>query len=606
MTRPAAPAWCALAALLVATPAKAQLTVIESEPAPKAAAARPAGAEPAAALARAQARGALTLRARDVRVQGRWTARLPPPLERCALLTPQSISDAMTAVRLAFTAPDAELRAAGSSAEVEVFWVDVDFVDQRPGVPGECGGAPTIDVVLRPLHLRVPTERLGDNVLPLARTALGTAYREVPATLRALNPALTLSHDRAAGTQIGAALRAPMQGALQGTEAHAGLRKSLDADLHDAAAGLDWRLSTSAGDALVTEYRLQLAGDHRRVPLGDGVLTSDSTRLGGGVTLRLAPTSRLWLDAGWQSAGEQLEAAGVVSAAPRETHRQSRAMADLLMPDTLTYLRAALWHERAGGVGTVAAALGAAREFRLRPGLLLGVEASMQIGHMDAAAPPQRRFRGGPPPAQLLYDGPQTPGLLALPTGPVLRSFGTAQAQLGSGAAARGGTRFWSASLNVAFPVARWYRPLIPDESTGLQIADDQPPVTIKQMLMTQVNVTGPNMLAANLMSQGMPAAEAHKQAQASLAQVQPAVRYLVEDAPIFAVRPLLMIDAAGLADGGAGADAHARWLAVGAGAQVQLATARFDLGYMRTVSGPVTRGGRGALVLRLSFQNLF
>jgi hypothetical protein len=62
------------------------------------------------------------------------------------------------------------------------------------------------------------------------------------------------------------------------------------------------------------------------------------------------------------------------------------------------------------------------------------------------------------------------------------------------------------------------------------------------------------------------------------------------------------MLDAARLAD----ADESARWAAVGAGAQLQLATARFEAGYMRTVSGPVLHGPRGGVVLRMTFQSLF
>jgi hypothetical protein len=116
------------------------------------------------------------------------------------------------------------------------------------------------------------------------------------------------------------------------------------------------------------------------------------------------------------------------------------------------------------------------------------------------------------------------------------------------------------------------------------------------------VNVTGPNMLAAELMRQGVPADEADARARAALAEIQPAVRYLVEDAPIFAVRPLLMLDVAGLGDG----STSSNWVAVGLGAQLQLATARFEGGYMQTVSGPVANQPRGSLVFRLSFQNLF
>lgn len=595
-----------LAALLLgAAAAQAQPLVFDNDPAPAAPAAG-AGAEQQAALARAGSKGVLTMRASAVSVRGRWAEGLKLPLARCDLLTPESVSAAMNALRVAVTAPDAALRATGGAGQIEVLWIDVDFTDLQPGVPGLCAGAPSAAVVLRPLHLRVATQRLGDNVLPLARSALGTAYPQVPAALLALNPGLTVLHDRTTGTTLGMTLRAPLPLLADGTEAHAELQTSVDGDYYLADAGGQWRVPHK-GDTLL-EHRLRFSGTQRREPLGDGVHEWSASALGAGLTWKLAPTSRLWLDTGWQSGRDDV----AQPTAMREVHDfqqwTNRLLFDRLFAESLTYLRAALWHERTdtGGAaedGTrVAAALGLSRELRLRPGQLVGLEARLSFGRASHGTSPERRFRGGSPTSEFLQDGPLSPALLALPGGPVLRSFGRTQAQLGAGPSARGGTRFWSAGLNVALPVARWYRPLIPDESTDLQLVDGEPPLTLKQLLMKQVNVTGPNMLAAQLMSQGVPAAEADARARASLAEVQPAVRYLIEDAPLFAVRPLLMLDAAGLSDH----DAHEQWFAVGIGAQAQLATARLETGYMHTVSGPVGQQARGSLVLRLTFQNLF
>jgi hypothetical protein len=591
------------AALLVgAAAAQAQPLVIDNDPEP---AAPVPGIEQQAAISRAGSKGVFTMRASSVTVRGRWAGDVPLPLARCDLLTPERISETMNALRVAVTAPDAPAALAGGTGEIEVLWIDVDFVDLQPGTPGECDGAPTAGVVLRPLHLRVSMERLGDNVLPLARDALGTAYAQVPAPLRALNPGVTLTYDEAFGTALGVTLRAPLPAVAAGLDAHAELQKSVDANYYLVDAGASWRVP-HAGSAL-TEHRLRLAGTQRRAPLGQDVRELKASDLGGGITLKLAPTSRLWFDTGWQTGQDDISRPN----APREVHDfdqwTSRLLVDRLFADSLTYVRAALWHQNvrfddSDRSTRFAAALGLSREVRLAPGRLIGIEAGLSFGRASDDTPSERRFRGGGPAVEFLHGGVQSPALLSLPAGPVLRSFGYTQAQLGSAALARGGTRYWSASANVALPVSRWYRPLIPDESTELQIVDDQPPLTLKQMLMNQVNVTGPNMLAAELMRQGVPADEADARARASLAEIQPAVRYLVEDAPIFALRPLLMLDVAGLGDG----STSSNWVAVGLGAQLQLATARFEGGYMQTVSGPVANQPRGSLVFRLSFQNLF
>jgi len=590
----------ALAALGWAWQALAQAgpLVIESDPT-DAAPSGGGGAEQRSAVERAAKRGVLDMRARSVTVQGRWMAGLAAPLERCALLTPQSISAAMNAVRQAVTAPDAVLRAVGDAALIEVFWVDVDFADPRPAGGADCDGAPTVDVTLRPLHLRVATENIGENVLPLARTALGTAYPQVPAALLALNPGVVVERDRAAGTVVGVSLRAPLAAAAPGLEAHAHASKSLDASFHDSAAGLRWQ--GRRADARLFETRLRLDAASSRQPLGEAVDLRQTTELGAGIGVRLAPTSRLWLDTGWQSRRDELQASGQ-AATRRDSHLwTNRLLLDSLQAAGLNYTRAALWHARDTTTRLVAA-VGMAHELRLAPGRLVGIEASVAAGHAGAGTPAEQRFRAGPPAAQFLYDGTAAPALIAMPDGPVLRSVGRSQGQLGTGAAARGGTRFASASLNIALPVARWYRPLIPDETTDLQIDDTQPPLTLKQVLLRQVDVTGPSMLAADLMRQGLSASDAQARAQEALAPLRPAVRYLVEDAPLVALRPLFMLDVARLAD----SDANARWVAVGLGAQLQLATARFEAGYLRTVSGPVPDGGRGGLLLRMTFQTLF
>jgi hypothetical protein len=111
-------------------------------------------------------------------------------------------------------------------------------------------------------------------------------------------------------------------------------------------------------------------------------------------------------------------------------------------------------------------------------------------------------------------------------------------------------------------------------------------------------------MLAATLMQKRLSAEEADRQAQSALDEIRPAVHFIVDDVNLVAVRPMLMFDVAGLSGGENGASA--RWIAVGGGVSVTVVTARFEAGYMRTISGPTFEGRRGAAFMRLVFQNLF
>ncbi len=559
-----------------------------------------------AALQRASKQGALTLRVRQTTVQARWVgarsaalAQLPP----CTLLTPQSISLAMHAVKDAITAPDAALRAMGGAAQFEVTWIDVDFVNQQPGQPGLCDGAPTVEVVLRPLHLRVSTEALGDNLLPLARSALGTAYGEVPAALRALNPSVSLKQDRRRGTTLGLALQAPLATLAAGLEAQADVQHAVNGPHRNAQGALQWRTRLAA--APLVEARLRGSAGSLVEPLGAAEHRAHHETLGAGLSLRFGHVAKAWVDAGWSASGDALRQGGLTLRDAASHQLSTRLLADALLPQSLATLRAGLWHEQSRATlssSRWAAQFGAAREFRLAPGRLLGVDGVFSLGRASGGSPAERRFQAGAPDTAFLYNSVTSAALLAQPAGPALRSMGTAQAQLGSGANARGARRYWGASLNLAWPVQRWYRPLIPDDVTDLQPDASKPPLSVKELLMKQVDVTGPNMMQAQLQLEGRTPLQARNEALAALAEVRPAVRYLVEDAPLWAVRPMLMIDAAGLAD----ETSRERWLALGLGAQVQVATARFEAGVMRNVKGPSGSQPRSALVLRLTFQNLF
>lgn len=575
---------------------QAQPLVIDNDDAVPVTAPARADAERRAATTRLAASQSEGKAVREVRVLGRWSRGLPLPIAPCELLSAERTFAVMEAVRAAMKRPEETVALADDGGVVQVLWIDVRTPDAPPG---SCSGRPSVDLELRPWRIRVSTEHPGDNVLPLARDALGTAWPQVPAVLQALNPALSLRYERAAGATLGLRVQSPLAALARGLETRLDLQRSLSDPLHDHQAALHWQSTAGAWAGAPLRVRLDLQ-DQRR-PLGSRAIEERRSELGAGLTLRLAPTRRLWLDTAWQSHETSRIDGAIVGPAQRQTAWTQRVLFDGLQADSLTALRGAVWHERRDGATRLAGRLGLAREWRLQPGRLLGLEAELALGHAGGAPPDERRFRGGAPVAQWLYDSPAGPALNALPAGPSLRSFGQTQAQLDSGAAARGGTRFWSLQLTAAFPVARWYRPLIPDEPTDLEGADGRT-LSLKQLLMRQVDVTGPNLLAATLAAQGVPPADAQAQARAALGEVRPAVRYLVEDAPILALRPILMLDAACLADDGS----QARWLAVGAGAQLQMATARAEAGYVRTVSGPLNGGPRGAFVFRLTFQNLF
>ena len=83
--------------------------------------------------------------------------------------------------------------------------------------------------------------------------------------------------------------------------------------------------------------------------------------------------------------------------------------------------------------------------------------------------------------------------------------------------------------------------------------------------------------------------------------EIKPAAHYIIDYANLFSLKPLLVVDAAGLS----APEGSENWMSVGLGLQVTVVTAKFEAGYSQTVHGP-TDGKRGAPFARLVFQRLF
>src|SRR5262249_32606756 len=162
-----------------------------------------------------------------------------------------------------------------------------------------------------------------------------------------------------------------------------------------------------------------------------------------------------------------------------------------------------------------------------------------------------------------------------------VRSFGETQATVRArDGERRGGDAFWHLNLNVAIPLpGKWLsRPLIPNESTDVPDSTGNP-ITLKELLRKQIDVTGPSMLEATLKHEGSSEEEAKAKAARVLGEIKPATSFIIDDAVLFAIKPLLMLDVARLY-GGRGASDET-WVAAGGGAQLTIVVAKFELGYM-------------------------
>jgi hypothetical protein len=537
------------------------------------------------------------VRTNSVTVKGRWAGKIDLPLKPGDPLTEAKSSAALNALREAIS--KSSDRYFNSMGEVHVLKVE-----------GECflrddGSA---DYVLTPRYVGLSAVRIGDNVLPIPRWREPKPYTDVPPFLRALLPALAAGYDDVSGTSLSAAVsprllhtpRSENSSAERDLTAQLAATHSLDESVYadEAKLAYTWRMA----GGLLREATLSTHYSRERELLQDGTHDSDSRGAAVGIMLKLRANTRLHLDAGYDRRHEELTASATAArTAASEDETSLRVLLDAIPRPMLGFARASLWMSDADGYRRSVARVAYGKEFAVRRNQTVGAELTLGGGRAWGDVPDYARFYGGGAPHEFLYDGASSPSMLEMPQGPILRSFGENAARLPDAAReGRGGRSFWHVNLDIAVPIPRWSMPLIPNESTDISLDDSGEPLTLKQMMLNQVQ-SGPRILQPVLVQRGMSAAEAQREADEIFAEITPAARYVIDDANVFSIKPMLLLDAAGLSDG---RDSET-WIAAGVGVQVTVVTAKFEGGYSRTLHGP-TFGSRGAPFARLVFQRLF
>jgi hypothetical protein len=543
---------------------------------------------------------------RSVAIEGGWSGKLNLPLQTCAPLTSSDMLAAMETLQSAINRDQTMF--AGRDEAIEVLYIDVRQ-QTFPRDPSVCQGADeTVAIVFRPYHIRMSADGLASNLLSVPRLPLAQPQEEESVVQRVLRPSFAMGYDRAFGSDITAAAQPRIAlGEGMTLTPTAQVRKSIDSAYFESSADMQMKVRTT--NAWLPAYRFHLGGEQARTPLGDSVRSRSTVEFGGGVTAKPFFATQLFLDSSARHADDSLVSgnASTSNAAASGRSLNNRVLIDYLTPATTGLLRGAVWqstqHLSADtSFRQLVARIGYSQEIPLwQVGQSLGFELVAGGGKLWGNAPAANRYFGGGSPVQFMYDDPISTQMQDMPAGPALRSAGQAQAGLDTPAGRVGARAFWHVNLTLALPVPAWSRPLIPDEATDIPGANDKP-ATLKQILNAQVDVTGPSLMERSLVAKGANPAEARAQAQKAFAEVRPAAHFIINDANIFAIRPLIMVDAAGLS----GDEGKARWLAAGVGVSVTMVTARLEAGYMRTVSAPSAEKKSGALFARLVFENIF
>ena len=551
----------------------------------------------AVALARLSARGAPECRddlleadgytIRSVKVEGRWVPPIALPIKPGDRFSNAKIQQALEAVQEALHSDDRgdfELQSLGA--------VGVTHITRCLLVEGR-----EVDVIIQVRSLRIDLYQIGDNVLPIPRSALATFYNAVPAPLLAFNPTLGAYQDDRYGfaptfgiaTDL-LALPQTLSGqaaTTRGTrlEVIASGRKSVEESFYDANVQL--ALTSLRPGEFIEQSALEIAYAGTEAPRGDDTFAGQAGEIGGSLRLKpkLGLVQTLDLGAKYRWSHNHLAPASATS----ESAGELRVIAEGRAGGG--FLRAGLWADGgwpdgASNYGRIAGLIGFEKEFLVATNQTIGVEA-IAGGGKAWSAPGYALFYGGNSEHDFLYDSLQSPGLTAFPRGPIIRSLGEGDTLNRSG---RGSSDYWHVNLNISFPIPSLSAPLIPNEEVA-------PGLTLKRLLKNKAG-DSVSHLAVQFEDEGLSPEAALAKAKAIYGEVQPAIDFIADRANVYSLKPLLLCDVAGA--GGGQVDA-----AVGGGLQLTIVTAKMEIGYMHTVAGE-SNGHSGNFFGRIVFENLF
>jgi hypothetical protein len=488
-----------------------------------------------------------------------------------------------------------------------------------------------VDVTIHAVSLRVDTANPIANLLNIPRSNRPSFLSRVPGPLLAFSPKPGFDYDRSFGAAATFTMASnlldlsrnikssPLEPRRTRLDLAVSGRRSLDRVFYETAGRIS--LSRSSGKT-VDRYGIDasFAADH--LPSGENEYLKNAAAIGGYVRLltNADAFSNIGLSARYRwSSNRFISRTALASDFASESTFEGNALFDGRLWNGVS--RLAVWMDANSPNGNrdsyyrVAALWGYQREFAVAVNQTIGVEALVGGGRAWGTVPQYARFYGGNYARNFLYENRESPVITAFPVGPLLRSFGTAQATTGNGSLQVGGTSYWNLNLNVAVPSPRWSLPLVPDVSLELPKRDahgravldaDGNPVMEDRPLRVILKNQGESsrkVLVRTFLKEGMSQSDAEAKAQRDLKGINSILGFIADRANIYSLKPLFMFDTARL-NATAVANNRTRY-AAGGGLQLTIVIAKFEAGYMRTLQ-PQPGDKRGNFVMRLIFQNLF
>lgn len=465
------------------------------------------------------------------------------------------------------------------------------------------------DVTFASHEIRLVRFNEAGLILPVPRSPVSTYFSNVPKPLLVLNPTASVDHDNRTGTTPSVSFKTNLldignilkrkdsdKHALEAV-ASADLSRSVDHNFYNATEVMD--LKRTWPSSTVKSLALHLEQHNEKQPLGT---TSDSTSqetagLKGNVHFQ-----NKYLHDGYFWAGGSASRHTVPQAVGQVDTSQAAGSAAALFDGSVaqTTARAGLWFTGASpnnqaSYEQLAFFTALYKDFLVAPNQSFGLQVMGGYGHTWGTPEQYAQFFAGNSASNFLYQAPDTL-LQSGPPPPVIRSFGKTEAGVINNVNL-GGFSFWNVSTTLTVPIPGLSRPLIPDV-----VIDDTTNTTLKKMLKTAGTRSAVSFIQAALVQQGVPAADAQKQAQGLVdREIAPPVNYISDRANIYAFKPLALFDVAELTTGNVSRHLES----AGGGIEFMIVNFALQVGYARTInSQPGDR--KGNVVFNLQFRNFF
>lgn len=551
---------------------------------------------------------------KSVKIVGRWVSKeLQSNLEQVIGLgqtfDPATLSAGQELVRDEIIKGEEEfaIRLKGSTS---ILYITTDACPVADST-----GVKQVQVTIHPYYLRIDLYNIGNNILPIPRTAKSTFYKEVPPLLMATSPFLGLVNDRSFGTyayvqtatdllHIPGKYKPPDSSSKNLLNLDLNFRKSLSAGFYNFAGALQfihpvsfyknmgWNLGIMYAKGLLPLQVNNYDGDLTKIFAsvnGNGkILFMDKYVISGGIDFSQNKYSLL--NAKYQNPETAYDFSALGDGRAGNGFARLGVWFNAGVPRKDINLQS---YQRIGGKLGYAVPIGRGHN-------IVDLETSAGLGYTWGTPPPYSSYFAGSESPGFLYAPLQSLATMPFPSGPVIRSLGEREGGLFPASVANtGGTSYWGINLNFSIPITKWSRPLIPD----IVIQEEDPHITMRSAVKGQVN-TAESFIADDLaLNQGLSDDAVDSAAERIVNRdIRPTINYLADKANIYSIKPVLYFDLGEISNHRAD---NRVWAATGAGLQINIVNARLDIGYIQTLS-PKSDASKGNFLLRFSVQNFY